>query len=295
MVDGNGQITQGTLTVNGVEFVYLRAGDDGPLALCLHGYPDSPHTWRHLLPELAGAGYRAVAPFMRGYAPTAIPPDGRYQTGALALDAIAFHDALGRGQPAVIIGHDWGAIATYGAAVFAPDRWSKVVSMAVPPGGALRQALQTNLAQLKRSWYVFFQVHPLSDLVVALNDLAFLDQLWADWSPGYDAVDDIENVKRCLRNPQNLAAALGYYRATIGGGYVDPALTDVQAAVGEVPNQPMFCLHGANDGCIGSEVAESARSTVTPNVRIEILPDCGHFLHLERPDEVNARILRFLA
>src|SRR6187402_33838 len=85
---------------NGVDFAYLHTGpDDGPLALCLHGFPDSAHTWRHLLPALASAGYHAVAPFMRGYAPTAVPADGRYQTGALATDAIALHEALGGGKP----------------------------------------------------------------------------------------------------------------------------------------------------------------------------------------------------
>ncbi|MFZ0248696.1 MAG: hypothetical protein WAL61_02025, partial [Acidimicrobiales bacterium] len=69
---------------NGVEFACLTDGpDDGPLALCLHGFPDTARTWRYLLPELAGAGYRAVAPFLRGYAPTAVPADGRYQVGAL--------------------------------------------------------------------------------------------------------------------------------------------------------------------------------------------------------------------
>jgi len=70
---------------NGVEFTYLEDGPgDGPLALCLHGFPDSAHTWRYLLPELAAAGYHAVAPFLRGYAPTAIPADGNFQVGALS-------------------------------------------------------------------------------------------------------------------------------------------------------------------------------------------------------------------
>ena len=78
-----------TIVANGVEFAYLAAGESGPLALCLHGFPDSAHSWRHLLPALADAGYRAVAPFQRGYAPTAVPADGRYQTGMLATDAIA--------------------------------------------------------------------------------------------------------------------------------------------------------------------------------------------------------------
>jgi pimeloyl-ACP methyl ester carboxylesterase len=106
-----------SVTAGGLEFGYLSDGpEDGPLALLLHGLPDSPHTWRHLLPELAERGYHAVAPFMRGYAPTAIPADGAYQTGALAADANALHEALGGGPDAVLIGHDWGAGATYPAA-----------------------------------------------------------------------------------------------------------------------------------------------------------------------------------
>ncbi len=283
------------INVNGVEFGYLSCGGDGPLALCLHGFPDSAHSWRHLLPELAGAGYRAVAPFQRGYAPTAVPADGRYQTAALSLDAIGFHEALGGGVPGVIIGHDWGAPATHGAAVHEPDRWSKVVSMAVPPGPALAMAFLTNVDQLKRSWYrVFFQ-HPLSDMVVPAGDLAFIDRIWSDWSPGYDGAADAAHVKDCLRAPAHLAAALGYYRASLGDGYKDPALDALQAANQNVPTQPMLYLHGADDGCIGVEVAESARALVTPNVTIEIIERAGHFLQLERPDVVNARIMEFLS
>src|SRR4051812_50195551 len=98
---------------------------DGPLALCLHGFPDSAWGWRHLLPALAGAGYHAVAPFMRGYAPTAVPADQCYFTGALALDAIALHGALGGDDRAVLIGHDWGATATYRAAAHKPQLWRR--------------------------------------------------------------------------------------------------------------------------------------------------------------------------
>jgi len=103
---------------------------------------------------------------MRGYAPTAVPADGRYQTGMLAMDAIGLHEALGGDGDAVIIGHDWGATATYGAAAYAPERWRRVVTMAVPPSGAVGAAFLGNLAQIKRSWYMFFFQHGLSDLVV---------------------------------------------------------------------------------------------------------------------------------
>ena len=123
---------EATVTANGLEFRYLSAGD-GPLALLLHGFPDTAHTWRHLLPALAGAGFRAVAPWTRGYAPTQVPADGDYTVAALAADANALHDALGGGPDAVLVGHDWGAITAYGAAALEPDRWRRVVTMAVPP------------------------------------------------------------------------------------------------------------------------------------------------------------------
>src|ERR1700738_1770472 len=85
-----------TVEANGLRFGCLASGEEtGRLALCLHGFPDTAWTWRHLLPELAGAGFYAVAPFLRGYAPTEVPADGRYQTGALVADACALHDTLG--------------------------------------------------------------------------------------------------------------------------------------------------------------------------------------------------------
>lgn len=292
-MSSHGQLETGRVTVNDVELAYLAVGS-GPLALCLHGFPDSAHTWRHLLPRLADAGYRAVAPFSRGYAPSAVPADGRYQTGVLALDAIALHDAFDGDADAVIVGHDWGALATTGAAVYAPERWRRVVTMAVPPGPAVAAAFLGNLAQLKRSWYMFFFQHPFADLVVPAGDLAYLDMLWADWSPGYEATEDLALVKPSLRDPANLQAALGYYRATLGTGYQDPALAELQAATGQYPGQPMLYLHGRDDGCMGAEVAEAAGADAPANVTVEVLDGCGHFLHLERPGDVNDRICEFL-
>jgi len=283
------------ISANGVDFAYLAAGDSGPLALCLHGFPDSAHTWRHILPALAAAGYRAVAPFMRGYAPTSVPEDARYQTGALASDAVALHEALGGDGSAVIIGHDWGAAATVGAAVLDPARWSKVVTLAVPPGGAMGRAFLGNTDQLKRSWYMFFFQLGLADFVVANDDLAFIDMIWRDWSPGYDATQDLALLKPSLRDPANLAAALGYYRALFGAVPQDPALADAQAASGGMPSQPLLYLHGRDDGCIGLEVVEDARAETAANVTIEVVDGAGHFLHVERPDVVNARIVEFLS
>ena len=287
-------LSEGRATAHDVELAYLEVGS-GPLALCLHGFPDSAHTWRHLLPALADAGYRAVAPFLRGYAPSAVPADGCYQTAALALDAVALHEALGGDESAVIVGHDWGAMATYIAANHEPERWRKVVTMAVPPAGAVAGGF-LSFDQLKRSWYMFFLQHPLAEMVVPMDDLAFIDRLWADWSPGYDASEDLPHVKDCLRDPANLAAAIGYYRATLSGVGVDPALGDVQAKGAAVTAQPTLYLHGGDDGCLGIELAEAARAFLTsPGSRMEVVEDAGHFLHVEQPELVSRLVVDFLA
>lgn len=288
-------MTTANVRAGELDVTYLECGS-GPLALCLHGFPDSPHTWRHLLPALASAGYRAVAPFTRGYAPTSVPASGVYQTAALARDANALHDALGGDEHAVIIGHDWGAPSACGAAIDAPQRWRKVVSMAVPPGPALGAAFVGNLAQIQRSWYMFFFQHGLSNFVVPANDFAFIDMLWSQWSPGYDAREDLAHVKQALREPDHLQAALGYYRATLGDGKRDPELAELQRRMGaEYPSQPLLYLHGDDDGCVGREVAEAARAISPANVRYEFVAQAGHFMQLEQPARVNELIVGFVA
>ena len=289
------KITMDCIAANNTEFSYLECGS-GKLALLLHGFPDTAQTWRHLMPQLASAGYRVVAPFMRGFAPSAVPADGCYQTAMLARDANALHEELGGDGDAVIIGHDWGAPSVYGAAIDAPSRWKKVVGMAVPPTAALGMAFVQNLEQIKKSWYMFFFQHGLADLVVGANNHAFIEMLWREWSPGYDASVDLEFVRKSLADPKNLQAALGYYRATLGDGYRDPSLKALQDQMGAgVPTQPLLYLHGADCGCVGVDVFESAKTLAPANIKFELIAAAGHFLQLEQPEKVNKLICDFVA
>ncbi|WP_034489639.1 alpha/beta fold hydrolase [Actinomadura oligospora] len=303
-------IGSGVVEANGLEFAYRTAGPaSGPLALCLHGFPDSAHTWRHLLPELADAGYRAVAPFMRGYAPTAIPKDGAYQTGALAADANALHEVLGGDGDAVLIGHDWGASAAYAAAASAPERWRRVVTLAVPPMGAILQSF-FSYEQLKRSFYVFLMQTPLAAMAMTED---FVAGLWRDWSPGYGTAasdgadgttgvggmaDEVARFMRCMATPAHMEAAIGYYRAMLDASLHLPRYAAEQDASSRPGKRPTLYLHGASDGCFGADGVFADRAALLGALpldsRAELVPDAGHFLHLERPDEVNRRILRWI-
>ena len=286
----------GVVQANGLRFHYLEMGE-GPLALCLHGFPDSPWSYRYLLPELAEAGYRAVAPFMRGYAPTQVPSDGRYHTGALARDVVALHRALGGDEQALLIAHDWGAVAAYGGVALEPTLWRRCAIMNVPPLAVYGQ-IAFSYEQIKRSFYFWFFQMQVSGAIVPADDFAFIEGLWADWSPDYDATEDVLKAKECLRDPENLQAALGYYRA-----FFDPArfgspegMKEQEAVLGHPIARPTLYLHGIQDGCIALD-AEAARGVfdfLGPGSEVERLEEVGHFMLVEKPTEVNRRILGFL-
>ena len=164
----------GSVHANGIEFHYLEMGD-GPLAICLHGFPDHAYSFRHLLPDLAAAGFRAVAPFMRGYAPTSAPADGRYHSALMARDAVELIGALGA-ERAYLIGNDWGAGAVVGATALAPERVIKLVTIA---SGRVDRELSLDFEYLRGTWHGFFFQRPDAEEVVAHNDYAFVEGLVA--------------------------------------------------------------------------------------------------------------------
>ena len=269
------------VTVNDVDLHHLEWGPaDGPLAVLLHGFPDSAHTWRHLLPLLADAGFRAVAPFQRGYAPTSVPADGYYQTGALSLDAIELHSALGGDGDAVIVGHDWGASAAYSAAALAPDSVRLLVTIAIPHPAAVSPTPST-------LWAVrhFFALNRRSALRwVPNDDFAYVDELMRRWSPNWNpGPEEAAEVKAVFRNPKNLEAALGYYRALRPW---PPSSHKMKISV------PTVSFAGDAD-ILPPAAYEKARSRFTGPYEVVQMPG-GHFMHREHPAVFNEKLLRVL-
>ncbi|CAM2979151.1 alpha/beta hydrolase [Skermania piniformis] len=273
---------------NTIDFRALAWGRPGDrLALLLHGYPDTAYTWRHLGPELAARGYRAVAPFTRGYAPTGLAPDDSYRVADLVADTLALHDRLGD-ERAVLVGHDWGALTAWGVAATAPGRFARVAALAVPPPAAFRASLtdrrqlRVSLRQIRMSWYVGYNQVPGSERLLP----RVIPALWRDWSPGYDAGEDVQHVLAALARPEHRRAALRYYRSNLGLLRADSPTAAAQ--------QPALYLHGAQDGCLQAALVQAHPETLPAGSRHLVLPALGHFLHLEDPALVNRHIVDWL-
>jgi pimeloyl-ACP methyl ester carboxylesterase len=271
-----------TVRARGIDFGVLAWGESrSPLALLVHGYPDTAWTWRHLGPHLARQGWRVVAPFTRGYAPTDLAPDDRYAVSDQAGDLLALHEELGGDERAVLIGHDWGAVATWQVTSSDPGRFAAYVAMSVPPPEAvvapLRSAGTLPIAarQLRMSWYFLFNQLPESER--ALGRL--IPRLWRDWSPGYEADEDLARVFEALDGRGRRRAALRYYRNTL--------TSQVGELVEMKPAAPALYLHGENDGCAQVEIGRMHADRLPEGSRFEAVPGVGHFLHLEDPPRVN--------
>lgn len=280
---------------NGIRFTCLEQGE-GQLMLCLHGFPDDATTWRHQMPVFAKAGYRVVAPYMRGYAPTSPSPIGVYQSAALGHDVAALLRALAPGQKSIVVGHDWGAIAAYGGALFAADHIEKLITSAVPYGPSMAMAFTTDYVQQKRSWYIFFFQTLLADMAVANDDLRFIRNLWRDWSPSWKHTEaDIASTLETLAKPGVLDAALGYYRCMFNPALQAPELAEDQGRmVGEPITVPTLYLLGPEDGCMGMNLADGMEASFPAGLTKVVIEGTGHFMHREKADDVSAQILKFL-
>src|SRR6185503_1839257 len=200
------------VSLPGGDFELLAEGERvAPLALCLHGFPDHPPTFAPLLEALAGAGYRAVAPWLRGYAPSIL--EGPFHLERLTEDARELADALSPERPIYLVGHDWGAAITYAAASLWPARIAAAVTLAVPHPNAFFKDFVRRPDQLRRSWYMgLFQLPGIAEREVAKDDFALIDRLWRDWSPGYrHPAPAMRTLKDCLA--RSMPAPNDYYRA----------------------------------------------------------------------------------
>ena len=282
---------EGTVKANGIEFAYIEEGD-GPLVLLLHGYPDIAQTWDHQLPALAAAGYRAVAPNLRGYPPTEVPANGYYDAATLANDVIGLIDALA-GEPSFFVGHDWGAAIGYRTVAAYPDRFKRVAMLSIPhPISAFLNILGSpaHIQGVFHFW--FFQMLGFAEEALKANDMAMIDYLWKLWSPGLDEPKHRAAVKRSLSQPGALEASIAYYRAALGTLPSDPALADQQDALNGPTSVPTITIVGKNDP--NGRNSETQAPLFTGPMEIAYVEGAGHFLHRDKPDDVSKLIIDWL-
>jgi pimeloyl-ACP methyl ester carboxylesterase len=263
---------------NGLRFAYLEEGA-GPLVLLLHGFPDTPRSWDHIRPRVAAKGYRAVSPWMRGYTPTAIPPrDTDAET--IGRDALALITAFGASS-AIIVGHDWGAVAAYTAASFEPARVTKLITIAIPHPVVLKPTP----AKLWAARHFVFYKLPGAARRFAANDFAALPVLYKRWSPLWSpGPDELAPVRATFSDAASLDAAFGYYRKL----QFTP-----QPFLRKKIEVPSIAFAGLEDPFVGPADYAAARRMFTADYTVEEMRG-GHFMHREHPDDFATRLLAHL-
>lgn len=287
------------LQTNGIRLHALEVGDGDRTAILVHGFPDDPRSLIPIAERLAAVGWRCVMPWTRGYPPSDPAPDGDYTVGALAKDIVGLIDALGE-EKVLLVGHDWGAVATYPALNLAPDRFYAAATMNVPPYRTLLGSLPRVPEQVLYSWYIFFfQLRFVSTFVARANNAALVERFWRMWSPGWEPprarVDEIRDM---LSQPRVMSQALAYYRHLLFTGWLKPAKYRESVRLGFAPIcVPTLLITGELERCVSPRLYDDPSPDFAPGTHYEvsIIPNAGHFLPNQAPDAVADEILRFVA
>ena len=271
-----------------VRLHYVEVGE-GPLVVLLHGFPQFWYMWRFQIPALAGAGFRVVAPDMRGYNLSEKPQGvSSYRVELLARDVERLILACGE-ESAMVVGHDWGAAVAWVTAMMYPERVKRLGILNVPHPERFARGLLRPAQLLRSSYMFFFQIPRLPEKGLVVGDFASLRYALRNeqMHPGAFTDEDIERYVEALARPGALTAALNYYRALFRRNPLKARalLRRIEA--------PVMVIWGERDRYLGKELAEPDPTWV-PNLRVERLPDASHFVAEDRPDEVNSLLIGFL-
>ena len=266
---------------NGIRIHYVESGVGQPVVF-LHGFPDFSYSWRHQFPALARAGFRCIAPDLRGVNETDKPARVRdYRTEELVADVAAFIQQVA-GGPAILVGHDWGGIIAWRVAMKHAALVRKLIILNSPHPAVYLRRLRRG-RQLLRSWYALaFQIPVLPELVLS----SFHFRLLTAAPARSDAEREV--YEEAFSQPKALRSALNYYRAAFRD-----LLTRRKGGRATRITAPTLVLWGDRDHALGTELLEGLEQYVD-NLAIMRFRDVGHWVHIDAADRVNDEMLRFM-
>lgn len=279
-----GAWTHHEATVGDVRLHWVEVGD-GPLVVLLHGFPDHWYAWRDQIPALAAAGFRVVAPDMRGYGRSGKPRGiSAYRVEHLTADVAGLIRHLGADR-ASVVGHDWGGVVGWYLPMFHPEVVERLAIVNAPHPVAFGRELRT-ADQLRRSWYAFaFQLPFIPEAVLRANDFRRVERVLRNEPVRRDAFsdEDICRYKVELARPGALTAMVNYYRASFQRRPPSPRRITV----------PTLLAWGEQDPHLSTRLTEGLDSWV-PNLRVERIPEASHWVMADVPERLNQLLIGFL-
>jgi pimeloyl-ACP methyl ester carboxylesterase len=289
------------VTANGTRF-HVASSGDGPLVLLLHGFPQFWWTWRHQLTGLAAAGYRAVAPDLRGYGGSDKPPRG-YDLITAAADAAGLIRSLGEAN-AVVVGHDWGGLVAWTLATYFPKsvRRLAIVSSAHPLqmrssilSGPLGGSPPLGLAARGSGYPLAFQVPMFPERQLVRDGAELVTDLLTSWSaPGWPDEETARVYRRAMRIPSVAHCSLEYHRWFVRSTFRPDGYRYARQMRHGPATAPTLHLHGAADTCVPPRMARGAGRYVESPYRWKLLEGTGHFPHEEGPDVFSSELTGWL-
>lgn len=280
-----------TIQVGDLAMHVAEAGPaDGPPVVLLHGFPETFWSWRHQLGPLASAGFRVVAPDLRGYGET--PSTGPFDIDTLASDVATLIDAVTPERRAIVVGHDWGGAVAWHFAAHHPARCVKLVVLNCPHPMRMQEALfkERALKQLKSSWYMFFfQLPWVPEWVLTRDHAAFTARMIRGASVDRSRFDDaeVEPFRQAICRPGNARSMVGWYRAAFRSTFKkSPPPPTIEA--------PTLLLWGEGDQALHHDVLIPGTERFVRHLTVERITGAGHFVHAEVPERVNPLLLSFL-
>jgi pimeloyl-ACP methyl ester carboxylesterase len=273
---------------DGIQLHTVLAGPkEGPLAVLLHGFPECWYSWRKQIPVLARAGYRVLAPDLRGYNLSDKPKGVQsYQIDRLTADILALIRTLGR-ERATIVAHDWGGAVAWRLAMDYPEAVERLVVMNAPHPVTFAKALASDWSQRLRSWYMFFfQLPWLPETLLTLSPRATARLFFQRTAVRTDAFSsaDLETMAAALAQPGAMKAMIHWYRASFR--YRPAQRTHPIEA-------PTLLIWAEDDIALGRPLTHGLDRWV-PELQVHYIPHCGHWVQNEAPEAVNEQMLTFL-